>query len=227
MPSLTIERTFSVAAPPERVWTCLTDPTLVVTCLPGAALESSSDDGRVHEGTVTVKLGTLHVSYRGRAEFIEVDPERRRLGVKAKGREKTGTGSADMSMQAQVTPSSDGSEVSIEASVNVTGKLVTLGRGMIGVVSEQLVTDFADNLCAKVSGPAGGSAGDDSSDSGAGPDAATDSGVDSPATTDSGSASAEPGRAQAAASGAPRPANALSIVFRAVWARLKRLFGSD
>lgn len=203
MASLKIERSFSVDAPPDRVWTFLTDPARVVTCLPGAALSSSSEDGLRHEGTVTVKLGTISVTYRGTADFIEIDAERRRLQVRAKGREKVGAGSASLSMVSDVLASDDGSEVAIEADIEVTGKIVALGRGMIGVVSEQVVKDFATNVCRAVSAPADGLEGD------------TDTGEPDPSTS---------GGAEQATMTEPAPASGLSILFRALWSRIRRLF---
>lgn len=201
MASLTIDRRFSVDAPPDRVWGYLTDPALVVACLPGAALVSSSEDGLRHEGTVTVKLGAFGVSYRGTAEFAEVDRAHRRLRVRAKGREKAGAGSADMSMAAEVLAAEGGCEVTIQASVTVTGRIVALGRGMIEVVSEQLLSDFAQCLSTRVSRSSDGPA--DPFD-------------------------AVPGAAAAAAAARPEvePANALAILFRALRAWLSRVFRS-
>jgi carbon monoxide dehydrogenase subunit G len=152
---------------------------------------SSSEDGLRHEGTVTVKLGAIGVSYRGTAEFVEVDQEAHRLRVQAEGREQKGAGSARMSVDAEVLASEKGSRVTIAANVDVAGKLVSLGRGMIDVVSKQLVKDFATCLGGKL--------------------AAVEH--DSPV---SGGAV---GRA------APEPARGLSILFRAIRSRIRKLFG--
>jgi hypothetical protein len=95
----------------------------------------------------------MTISYRGTADFLEIDHEQHRIRVHARGRERTGAGSADLSMQCAVTAEREGtSEVSLEATVAVTGKLVTLGRGMIGVVSEQVLAEFTSCLAAKLSG---------------------------------------------------------------------------
>ncbi len=196
MANLSIERRFEVSAPPEDVWAYLTTPELVVTCLPGAELVSSSDDGRSHEGTVTVKLGAMGVSYRGTAEFVEVDASARRLQVRAKGREKTGAGSAEMTMTAQVDAKGGGtSEVSLEAGASVSGKIVTLGRGMIEVVSEQVLSEFVACLSDKLA-TRGGPAADD-----------------------------DPAGQAAPASATPAPANALAILWRALRSWLRRLLG--
>jgi len=204
MSSLTISRRFGIEAPPARVWAYLIDPSLVVTCLPGAALESSSEDGRRHGGNVTVKLGAMSVSYRGTAEFAEVDEAAHRLSVRAKGREKTGAGSADMTMQAQVLATEDGkSEVALEATVDVTGKIVTLGRGMIQVVSEQVLDEFTTCLAGKLATDAAPGTGEADRDDGQ---------QSAPATA--GDPSSE-----------VRPVNGLALLWRALRSWLRRMFG--
>lgn len=205
MASLTISRRLEIDASVERVWEYLTSPALLVTCLPGAALESSSADGRRHEGNVIVKLGTISVSYRGTAEFVEVDDAAHRLSVRAKGREKTGAGSAKMRMQAEVHPSSDGkAEVSLDANIDVTGKIVTLGRGMIQVVSEQVLDEFSSCLASKLV-------------AGAAPSASGGGG-----TTDGPRADEE---RPSPRSDTVRPVNGLALLWRALSNWLRRLFG--
>jgi uncharacterized protein len=190
------------------VWTYLIQPSCVVTCLPGAALESSSEDGLRHDGNVTVKLGALSVSYRGTAEFTEVDQGARRLGVRAKGREKTGAGSADMTMVATVHATGAGtSEVELEAAVTVTGKIVTLGRGMIQVVTEQVLDEFTACLASTLAADAARATG------GTGEGAA--------AAGANVSADARP------AAPPPAPANGLAILWRALRSWLRRLLGGS
>lgn len=152
MSTLSISRCFDVPATAESVWTYLTTPEFVVTCLPGAALTSSSEDGCTHEGTVTVKLGAMSIHYRGTAEFEDRDPEARKMRVRARGRERSGAGSAEMTMQASVVAQGPTStQVALEASASVTGRVVTFGRGMIEIVAEQMLSDFASCLCEKLS----------------------------------------------------------------------------
>jgi hypothetical protein len=213
MPPLTLSRRFDVGAPPERVWAYLTTPELVVTCLPGAALVSSSEDGRRHQGTVTVKLGAMSVSYRGIAEFVEVDDRARRLRLSAKGREKTGTGSAEMTLQAAVVSAEDGCKVDLEASVSVTGKIVTLGRGMIGIVSAQVMSEFVTCLSDRLANGRGAAA------SGRG-----DHEVADVSAADASTASTR-GTARPGAAAAPATAAGLALLWRALRAWLGRLFG--
>ena len=63
-----IVKTFVVRAPAEKVWTFLTDPEKVAKCLPGAAITGKLDD-KTWQGTITVKVGPVSSSYKGKVSF--------------------------------------------------------------------------------------------------------------------------------------------------------------
>jgi carbon monoxide dehydrogenase subunit G len=134
---------FVVRAPVEAVWGYLVDVRRVVRCLPGAELTEVVDERTFH-GNVKVKAGAVTVAYKGKVEMTEVDPAARRVRMKAEGRESTGAGSARMSMESRLTAREGGeTAVVVEAQVDVVGRLVQLGRGMIEQVAHQLFLQFA------------------------------------------------------------------------------------
>jgi len=138
-----IEQTFSVDAPPERVWAFLIDPNQVVGCLPGAAITARIDD-RTYEGTVTVKVGPVTAAYKGRAVFERLDPEHLEAEVVGRGQDVKGKGGAEMRMVTRLVPLDGGkTEVAVTADVNISGILAQMGRGMIQSVSTQMVQQFA------------------------------------------------------------------------------------
>ena len=141
--SIRIEERFSVQAPVEAVWAYLVDPRRVVTCLPGAELTEVQDE-RTFQGDVKVKVGAISVTYRGRVHLAEVDVPGRRVKMIGEGRESAGAGSARMTMESRLGPAPGGAcEVVVQAEVNVVGRLVQLGRGMIEQVAHQLFQQFA------------------------------------------------------------------------------------
>jgi carbon monoxide dehydrogenase subunit G len=142
-----IEEAFEVQAPVERVWDYLIDPVKVAVCLPGAELLESRDDGS-YLGAVKVKVGPVAMAYKGVVKFTELDEQARVVRMVGEGREAGGAGSAKMTMSSKVTPlPSGGSRVTVEAEVDLVGKIVQFGRGMIEEVSRQLFRQFA--TCAK------------------------------------------------------------------------------
>ena len=101
MSQLTIKETFTLDASPERVWAHLLDPEKIVVCLPGAELTGREDD-RTYTGAVRVKVGALSLSYKGRVVFEEIDEAERHVKIVGTGRERTGSGTATMTMYSRV-----------------------------------------------------------------------------------------------------------------------------
>ena len=142
-----IEEQFEVQAPVERVWDYLITPAKVVVCIPGAELLESQDE-RTFLGAVKVKVGPMTMSYKGLMKFTEVDEQAHQARMVGEGREAGGAGSAKVTMLSRVTPlASGGSQVVVQADVDLVGKIVQFGRGMIEEVSKQLFRQFS--VCVK------------------------------------------------------------------------------
>ena len=142
-----IEEAFEVQAPVQRVWEYLIDPSRVAVCLPGAELLESRDDGS-YLGAVKVKVGPVAMSYKGVVKFTERDEQAWVARLVGEGREAGGAGSAKLTMLSKITAlANGGSQVRVEAEVDLVGKIVQFGRGMIEEVSRQLFRQFA--ACVK------------------------------------------------------------------------------
>ncbi|HND12612.1 MAG TPA: SRPBCC domain-containing protein, partial [Pseudomonadota bacterium] len=161
MSSLKVEERFVVDADVLRVWEFLKRPALVAGCLPGAKLDGQ-EGGDTFLGTMKVKVGPVMQDFRGKATLAEVDDTLHKMTVSGVGDDKAGGGSARMTMQCQVVPSSETgkSEVTIVAEVELFGKLVRFGRGMFEAVAKQLFKQFVDrarSAIASMPAPAGSS----------------------------------------------------------------------
>ena len=138
-----IEEKFEVQAPVERVWQYLIDPRRVVECLPGAQLLEQKDD-QTFLGAIKVKVGPLSMSYKGQAKFTDLNEATHQVRMVGDAREVSGSGSTKISMLSTVVPLASGaSEVSVSADVELVGKIVQFGRGMIEEVSRQMFRQFA------------------------------------------------------------------------------------
>ena len=142
-----IEEEFEVQAPVQQVWEYLITPSKVVICIPGAELLESQDE-RTFLGAVKVKLGPVNMSFKGLVKFTEVDEQIHQVRMVGEGRETGGAGSAKVTMTSKVTPlDSRGALVVVDAEVDLVGKVVQFGRGMIEEVSRQLFRQFS--ACVK------------------------------------------------------------------------------
>ena len=143
MSTLKIEEKFTVAAPVERVWQFLLSPELVASCLPGAALRGQ-EGADTYLGTMKIKVGPVTSEFKGKATMSDIDPDAHRLKLSGTGDDVSGGGSARMIMDLGVRATAEGSEVQVVADVDIAGKLVRFGRGMIEGVSKQLFKQFVE-----------------------------------------------------------------------------------
>jgi carbon monoxide dehydrogenase subunit G len=140
--SLTIEKAFTLDVPVEEAWAFLTDPRAVVTCLPGAQVTEQIGE-RAYAGAVTVKVGPVSVTYRGRAEFERLDPASHEAVLFGRGQDVKGKGGVDMRMTSRLRPAGPArTEVTVTSEVGVTGRLAQFGRGMIEEVADQVFAQF-------------------------------------------------------------------------------------
>jgi len=138
-----IEERFEVQAPVERVWKYMTDPQRVVSCLPGAELLDQKEDN-TFLGAMKVKVGPLSMSYKGQGRFTELNEETHQVRMTGEAREVSGSGSTKVSMLTSVAPlAGGGSEVLVTADIELAGKIVQFGRGMVEEVSRQMFRQFS------------------------------------------------------------------------------------
>lgn len=149
-----ISKSFVVKAPKAAVWDFLTDPYKVAKCLPGAAVTEKVDD-QTYTGTMTVKVGPVTASYRGKLRFERLDEAAGEAELAASGQETRGKGGADMRMKSRVVEKAPAeTEVTVVSDVNVMGVLAQFGRGMIQDVSDQLFGKFSEGMRRELETPA-------------------------------------------------------------------------
>ena len=152
--ALRFENTFVVKAPPDRVWSYLTDPYRVAPALPGAAITEKVDE-RTYNGTITVKVGPVSARYRGTVRFETLDASSWTAEIAASGQDMSGRGGADMRMISRLVERAPGeTDVSVVSEVSVTGILAQLGRGMMQDVSDQMLRNFTEAMRAELEKPA-------------------------------------------------------------------------
>jgi carbon monoxide dehydrogenase subunit G len=145
-----IEKQFVVAAPADQVWAFLTDPYRVAQCLPGAAITGQSDD-KSYDGTITVKVGPVSTSYRGKVRFERLDAATKTAEIVASGQDVRGKGGADLKMTSRITARGPrDTEVTVVQDISVTGILAQMGRGMIQDVGDQLFEKFTTAMRAQL-----------------------------------------------------------------------------
>ncbi|HEX6966220.1 MAG TPA: SRPBCC family protein [Gemmatimonadaceae bacterium] len=223
--AFTFEQTVRVQAPVDRVWHYLIDPRQVVQCLPGAELTGVEDE-RTFLGRVKVKVGPVTTSYAGRAHLVEVNDAEHVVRMSAEGKETAGTGAAKMTMTSRVRALPEGGcEVHVNAELDLAGKIVQFGRGMIENVNAQLFKQFSACMRSRLEVPE-----EIVPTVPAPPPAAADAtrvaspaplGASSPAPS---SPSASGTQSAPAAPSSVAPVRILPLLLRAIWESIAKLF---
>ena len=167
-----LENSFTVGAPPARVFAYLLDVNKIVGCVPGAEL-SEVVDPTTFKGKVKIKVGPITVGYSGTARIADRDDANHAATLEADGKETTGPGSARAKARMTVAADGQGSIVKIVTEYSVAGRVAQFGRGVMEDVSRRIVNDMAACIKANVEAgePSGGGSGGGGGDAGAGPGA--------------------------------------------------------
>jgi carbon monoxide dehydrogenase subunit G len=142
-----IDSTFSVVAPIDRVWETLMDFERVAGCLPGAKILNKLSDDAYQVG-MTVKLGPVTMQYKGLLNVIERNAPERRAVLGGKAQETRGQGTAEATVTLTLAEDGAATRGSVSADLALSGKAAAMGKGVIGTVTEQMMSLFANNLQA-------------------------------------------------------------------------------
>jgi uncharacterized protein len=151
--AIEIEKTFQVKEPIEQVWSLLSDPRRVGTCVPGAKITEQVDE-KTYKGTISVKVGPSATDYKGELEIVRLDPANHEMEIVGKGQDVRGRGSASMKMTAKLRSlEGGGTEVASTSEVSVVGILAQMGSRVISEVSNIMFQQFTKNFEAQLQQP--------------------------------------------------------------------------
>ena len=150
-----IVKKFEVKEPVKLVWSFLSNPGRVVTCVPGAQITEALDDRR-YIGTVTVKVGPMVSSYKGELVLEVLDNKNYVIELVGKGQDSKGKGSASMKMVARMRALPlGGTEVIGSSELTITGLMAQFGSRVVEEVSNQMFMQFTENIQKKLEGMEG------------------------------------------------------------------------
>src|SRR6516164_2897498 len=140
--AIQIEKTFQVEDPIDQVWSLLSDPRRVATCVPGASITEQVDN-KTYKGTISVRVGPSATDYKGELQIVRLDAQNHEIEIVGKGQDVKGRGSASMKMTGKAgSLENGGTEVASVSEVNVVGILAQMGARVINEVSNIIFAEF-------------------------------------------------------------------------------------
>lgn len=138
--------TAALPAPPEEVWSLLTDPSRLARLLPGC--ERLDPDGP-DRYKAAVKFGIAAISgkYAGTLEFAEKKPPHS-LTLKMDGKGLPGfvTGEGRI----ELTPKGDDTELTYSGEAQVGGLIASVGQRMLDAAGRKIVQQFFEAVRAEL-----------------------------------------------------------------------------
>ena len=132
----------TVAAPVERVWWALNDPSVLVRTIPGCQqLEETGPDA--YRMTVTAGVAAIKGTYDGEVRITD-QQEPERFVLHAAGAGAPGTVSADVVVRLEAV--GDGTHLTYDADAVVGGVLGGVGQRMIASVARKTADEFFGNV---------------------------------------------------------------------------------
>ena len=146
-----INNEFTVGAPIQQAWDTMLNLERIAPCLPGAAIQEEKDEGE-YDGTMKVKIGPITANYKGTVKFEEVNEDNHRAVLQATGRDARGQGTASATIVSTLQEEGDGTKVSVETDMKLTGRAAQFGRGIAQDVATKMLDQFASCLEKEITG---------------------------------------------------------------------------
>ena len=145
------DNSFEVPLPVGDAWALLMDIRRIAPCMPGAALTDVVDE-HTYKGKIGVRIGPVALTFAGTVKFEEIDQANRRARVTAHGSDSKGRGAANAAASFRLEPTGGGTKVLVHTDLTLAGAVAQYGRGVgiIQLTAAQIITQFANNLKAKL-----------------------------------------------------------------------------
>lgn len=134
-------------APIDEVWKLLRDTARLTGLLPGvdSVARLNEDGSEAYAAKVSEKIGPFKITMNLDVRITEtVEPSL--LKASLKGADSMGLNRVTGTMQVALSPASFGTQMHFEASIEVLGKLATLGAVPIRRRTTQVFAEFAKNI---------------------------------------------------------------------------------
>jgi len=138
-----------LSAPPEDVWSVITDPAVLARTIPGClSLDQVGEDS--YTMTVSAGVGAIRGTYAGEVRLADMQrPSSYVMHASGSG----GPGSVRATVQIGLAPSGEGTELTWSADAVVGGAVAGVGQRMISGVAKRMAGQFFSAIDGELTDP--------------------------------------------------------------------------
>lgn len=133
---------YRFAAPRAKVWHALNDTAVLKAVIPGCEAIDWTGPHTL-DLKIRVNLGLMHPVFSGELELADIHPaERYTLSGRGKGLLGLANGAADIAL----ADDGDGTLLTFAAEGKADGKIMALGKGLIGNSAQKVIDGFFERI---------------------------------------------------------------------------------
>ena len=139
------EEQIAVAAPREKVWQFIWDVDRFIACVPGCKEAKTLEDAKIYTATMVEKVGPFRVEFPMRIEIEQSEPLSH-IKARASGSDSKIGSLMKIELEVNLKEEGSGTLLSIVATVDILGKMATLGHSIFKRKADQVMAEFVREI---------------------------------------------------------------------------------
>ncbi len=145
------EEQVAIAAPKEKVWEFIWDVDRFIACVPGCKEAKTVENGKIYTATMVEKVGPFRVEFPMRIEVEQSEPLSH-IKARATGSDSKIGSLMKIDLDVNLKEEGSGTLLSLVATVDILGKLATLGHSIMKRKANQVMAEFVQELKKNLEG---------------------------------------------------------------------------
>ena len=150
---MNFENSIEIGVPRDTTWDFLWDVDRLIACVPGCEEASTVEAGKLYTARMVARVGPFKVTFPIKIEVMENEPKKR-IKARASGSDNKIGSHLKVELDVSLEDKGDATQLSFVASVDVLGKLATLGHSIIKRKADNDMVKFADAVKKELEGGA-------------------------------------------------------------------------
>lgn len=147
------EKEIEILNSKEKVWQFLWDVDRFISCVPGCKEASVIEAGKSYSAVMVEKVGPFRVEFPMRIEVLE-SQELSHIKAQASGSDNRVGSRLKVELNVRLSGDAHKTLLGLELSVDILGKLATLGHSIIKRKADQVMEEFAQAIKDRLEGVA-------------------------------------------------------------------------